>query len=1227
MSNYKHGLLALVFCAPTLLWAQGFGVDSIRIGNANGGSSWIVLPSAATQSYRMLLPPNLGSSSGQLLYVDGPSGQLNLLSPGSDSQLLRMSSGALSWIQPDSIVQQQAWSLVGNAGTVPGTSFLGTQDSQPLVMKTYATERLRIQPGGFVGIGTNNPSTLLHLSGGHLYLDTLSSGNAAELRFSNPSRTFYSSFRAGNQSATINYTLPLSTPSDGNVLSTSSAGVLSWVDAAAVANAWSLSGNNLGGSSAILGTLDSSDLVLKVYNSPSGLINIGSFNTTFGYQSGLNLSSGAYNSFFGSGAGKSNGSQSVNTYAGHEAGRDINTGGGYNTILGAGAGKTSTTVGYSVFVGANTGGSANVQNSTFVGAYAGRNATADNNTLLGYNAGYYNISGANNTLVGTSAGQGTSTFSFANSTLLGFQAGYALTTGSNNILLGYKAGDALTSGSNNIIIGYDIDAPSATGSNQLSIGNLIFGTSVSGSGTTVSSGKIGVGVPVATQRLHVAGNVLIDSASTGVAGKLMLNNPARTFYTSLQAGTNTANVSYTLPAADGSNGQVLSTNGSGSLSWVGNGATSWSLSGNAGTTSGTNFLGTTDAQDLMFKTSNTERMTINKTNGYIHLNQSNQSTIMGYQAALSNAGSANVALGYQAMFQNTTGMRNVAVGFVALDQNISGQDNVAVGIVALNANTGNYNTGIGSSAGYFLVSGDKNVLLGHNAGVSHTSGSKNIFIGDSTCIGPATTGSNYMSIANTIYGSGIYTSTPLIGINTYSPGATLDVKGTFRLSGATSGFVGFAPAAAAGSTVYTLPSADGSSGQVLSTNGSGTLSWATMGSTSWLLSGNSGAAAPFLGTTDNYALRFRVNNAEVGSFGTDGSLRIGYTASSLPTSYSGLPNRLFMEGGDESYATMSGVTETAIGGPHFELIRSRGTYGAGYSDVQINDEIGQYRWRAYFGGSYLSCADIASEVDSTPSSGNVPGRIIFSTTPVGGGAGFLPRMTIKSDGAVGINTQSPTLSSKLDVQGNLALSNSGTASQLRFYEPSASGSNYSSLSAQAQSADVNYTLPAADGNNGDFMATNGSGTMTWTNIGKDQFKVKAADESLSSSTSLQDDDDLQFPVNNGEQWFVDVLLDLTGSTGGIKCAFSIPTGSTMALNMCSNLNSGNTSHVHEWLRTSGTATSAITITNGVTSVNIRGVISVGANAGNIKLQWAQSTSSGTATVVKKLSMLKYTRIQ
>lgn len=67
-----------------------------------------------------------------------------------------------------------------------------------------------------------------------------------------------------------------------------------------------------------------------------------------------------------------------------------------------------------------------------------------------------------------------------------------------------------------------------------------------------------------------------------------------------------------------------------------------------------------------------------------------------------------------------------------------------------------------------------------------------------------------------------------VGIGTSSPGSRLDVKGTVRISGSSSGYVGLAVPAAAGSTTYTLPSSDGAAGQLLSTNGSGTLAWASL---------------------------------------------------------------------------------------------------------------------------------------------------------------------------------------------------------------------------------------------------------------------------------------------------------------------------------------------------------------------------------------------------------------
>lgn len=47
-----------------------------------------------------------------------------------------------------------AWQLLGNAGTNPATNFLGTTDAQPLVFRTNNTERARFQTDGTLSIGT-----------------------------------------------------------------------------------------------------------------------------------------------------------------------------------------------------------------------------------------------------------------------------------------------------------------------------------------------------------------------------------------------------------------------------------------------------------------------------------------------------------------------------------------------------------------------------------------------------------------------------------------------------------------------------------------------------------------------------------------------------------------------------------------------------------------------------------------------------------------------------------------------------------------------------------------------------------------------------------------------------------------------------------------------------------------------------------------------------------------
>lgn len=60
-------------------------------------------------------------------------------------QVLSFNGGSLAWLDPGAAVP--AWLLAGNAGTTPGSQFLGTTDNQPLELKVNGQRALRLEPG------------------------------------------------------------------------------------------------------------------------------------------------------------------------------------------------------------------------------------------------------------------------------------------------------------------------------------------------------------------------------------------------------------------------------------------------------------------------------------------------------------------------------------------------------------------------------------------------------------------------------------------------------------------------------------------------------------------------------------------------------------------------------------------------------------------------------------------------------------------------------------------------------------------------------------------------------------------------------------------------------------------------------------------------------------------------------------------------------------------------
>lgn len=144
--------------------------------------------------------------------------------------------------------------------------------------------------------------------------------------------------------------------------------------------------------------------------------------------------------------------------------------------------------------------------------------------------------------------------------------------------------------------------------------------------------------------------------------------------------------------------------------------------------------------------------------------------------------------------------------------------------VLLLANGGSSKALTASNGGLIYSDGDSmEVLAGTaTAGQIPRSGSSSA-PSWSTATYPATTAAGTVqasATANTVAA----TATPVLGI-------AGSVLGSLTLSGNTSGTLLIRPAAAAGSWTLTLPGDDGNSGEVLSTNGSGTTSWIAAGGT------------------------------------------------------------------------------------------------------------------------------------------------------------------------------------------------------------------------------------------------------------------------------------------------------------------------------------------------------------------------------------------------------------
>jgi hypothetical protein len=308
----------------------------------------------------------------------------------------------------------------------------------------------------------------------------------------------------------------------------------------------------------------------------------------------------------------------------------------------------------------------------------------------------------------------------------------------------------------------------------------------------------------------------------------------------------------------------------------------WSLTGNSGSTPGTNFIGTTDNVSLQFRVNNQQSGLVEVPN---NLNDGN--TGLGYKILVSNTtGHGNTAIGFIALSSNTVGFWNVAVGDGSLDLNTSGSYNTATGTGALFSNTtGDFNTADGDGALLLNTTGTQNFAGGGLSLFSNTSGSNNSAngyqslysnttgsgnLGSGTfALTTNTTGSNNTALgyladvsssaltnataigynakvgaSNSLVLGGTGGDAVKVGIGITTPAQTLDVNGRARIEN--------------------LPA--NTDDNLVTANGSGDLSvrsaTSLISDNAWTLTGNAGTTAGtnFVGPTDNKALYLQVKN-------------------------------------------------------------------------------------------------------------------------------------------------------------------------------------------------------------------------------------------------------------------------------------------------------------------------------------------------------------------------------